>query len=328
VRFSSIGDVLLTTPLLRALRARHPHARVTVLTKRQFAPLLQDNPRIDEVLGVSPYEPLRQVAGRLRAQHFSHQLDLHGSLRTRALRLLVGGAWRGFPKHRLAREVLIRAKRNVYPEDAPVAERYFAAAAELDVVPDGGGPEFFVSAEADAKAAQWLTHAGLGQDRPIVAFAPGAAHATRRWPVSHWIKLVGKVTDTGADALLVGGPDDSAVAAEIASRCRGRAASAAGELSLQGTGAVLKRASALVSGDTAAMHIATGVGTPVVALFGPTVRPFGFFPYNAHATVLERDLACRPCSGSGGPECPLQHHLCMHAIEPDSVFKALCRTLK
>ena len=90
---------------------------------------------------------------------------------------------------------------------------------------------------------------------------------------------------------------------------------------------MLKRAAALISGDTGVMHMATGVGTPVVALFGPTVRQFGFFPYNAHASVVERNLECRPCSSHGGPECPLEHHLCMREILPDMVFTTLTRTL-
>src|ERR671939_277511 len=78
-----------------------------------------------------------------------------------------------------------------------------------------------------------------------------------------------------------------------------------------GAGALLRRARALVSGDTGVMHMATGVGTPVVALFGPTVRAFGFFPYGSRAQVLELDLACRPCSSKGGPRCPLGHHRCL-----------------
>jgi heptosyltransferase-2 len=90
---------------------------------------------------------------------------------------------------------------------------------------------------------------------------------------------------------------------------------------------VLKRSAGLITGDTGVMHMATGLGTPVVAMFGPTVRQFGFFPYNAHASVVERNLGCRPCTSHGGPECPLEHHLCMREILPDMVFTTLTRTL-
>jgi heptosyltransferase-2 len=327
VRFSAIGDILLTTPLLRALRARHPGARISVLTKRQYIPLLADNPHVDEVFGISRSTPLPALAGQIRGIRYTHLLDLHGSLRTRALRILAPGPWSGYSKRRLAREVLIRGKRNIYPDDVPVPERYFEAAAELDVRPDGGPPEFFLSPAAEERAATWLAQAGIGQQRPLIAIAPGAAHATKRWPVPQWVTLARKVIGTGADLVILGGVDDSALAGELVARLGAHAASAAGALALQETGAVIKRAAALISGDTGVMHMATGVGTPVVALFGPTVRQFGFFPYQAHATVLERDLPCRPCSAQGGPVCPYEHHLCMRQITPENVFTALCRTL-
>jgi ADP-heptose:LPS heptosyltransferase len=100
---------------------------------------------------------------------------------------------------------------------------------------------------------------------------------------------------------------------------------AAGRFGLQGSGALLARSAALVSGDTGVMHMATGVGTPVVALFGPTVEAFGFFPYRADATVLQRDLPCRPCSRMGGPTCPLGHHDCLRGIAAEEVMESLAR---
>src|SRR5689334_21160081 len=115
--------------------------------------------------------------------------------------------------------------------------------------------------------------------------------------------------------------------AEIVGRGGTHVACAAGDLSLQETGAMLKRAAALICSDTGVMHMATGVGIPVVAMYALTVRQFGFFPYNAHASVVERNLECRPCSSHGGDACPLQHHLCMREIQPDMVFATLTRTL-
>ncbi|HEX6614965.1 MAG TPA: glycosyltransferase family 9 protein [Gemmatimonadales bacterium] len=326
VRFSAIGDVLLTTPLLRAIRAKWPGARVTLLTKRQYLPLVRDNPNVTEAFGIAPQDTVRDVAKLIRRVEYSHILDLQGGLRTAPLRLLTGGPWSGYSHRRIARAMLIRFKRNTYQEHVPVPERYFEAAADLGVEPDGGPPEFFLNSASEERAEAWLARAGVGT-RPFVAVAPGAAHATKRWPVEHWVKLVRQIVDTGADLVALGGPDDSAVGAEIAARGGASVASAAGDLGLQETGAVIKRAAALVSGDTGVMHMATGVGTPVVALFGPTVRQFGFFPYNAHASVVERDLGCRPCSSHGSEECPLVHHLCMREILPDMVMATLSRTL-
>ena len=327
VRLSSIGDILLTTPLLRAIRTKWPGARVTFLTKRQYLPLVSDNPNVTEAFGLPPQANMRTIATQVRTVKYTHILDLQGGLRTAPLRVLARGPWSGFSHRRLARALLIRFKHTTYTEHVPVPERYFEAAADLGVEPDGGPPEFFLNPAAEEKAAAWLARAGVGTKRALVSIAPGAAHATKCWPGEHWIKLVRQIVHTGADIVALGGPEDSAMGAEIAARGGAQVASAAGELSLQETGAVLKRSAALISGDTGVMHMATGVGTPVVALFGPTVRQFGFFPYNAHASVVERNLACRPCTSHGSAQCPLEHHLCMREIQPDMVFSTLTRTL-
>jgi heptosyltransferase-2 len=327
VRFSSIGDVLLTTPLFRAIRLRHPVARISVLTKQAHVPLLSHNPYVDRVIGLKAGRPLASVAAELRAGAYTHRLDLHDSLRTRMLRTLVRGGWTTYPKHRVARALLIYTKRNHYRDPRPMAERYFSAARDLDVVPDGKPPDFFLGPDAERQASDWLAAAGLGQERRMIALAPGAAHATKRWPQTHWMNLIRRIVTEGFDAVIVGGPDDAPLAAALSERSGGRVVSAAGVFGLQETGAVLQRAAALISGDTGVMHMATGVGTPVVALFGPTVRAFGFFPYTNRAEVLELALSCRPCTSKGGPRCPLGHHRCLVEIQPESVHEALRRSV-
>jgi lipopolysaccharide heptosyltransferase II len=329
VRFSAIGDILLTTPLLRALRTAHPGARITVLTKSRFAPLLSHNPHLNEVIGIEPGEGIGTVARRIRGIRYSHMLDLHGGLRSRLLRRLVPGPWSTYRKRRVARAALIVAKRDLYGDAPPMAERYFEAAESLGVWPDGGPPDFFLGEAADARAASLLAELGVAQEgRPLVAMAPGAAHATKRWPTESWTALARRVAATGADVALLGGPDDVAAAQWVAEHAGVSVASLAGVLGLQETGAVIRRAEVLVSGDTGLMHMATGVGTPVVALFGPTVGQFGFFPYNAdRSAVVELELACRPCSAQGGRACPLGHHRCLRAIADEDVFDRLCEAL-
>jgi heptosyltransferase-2 len=336
VRFSAIGDILLTTPLLRAIRTRHPGARVAFLTKEPFVPLVSDNPNVNEVFGIRDEDGIRDIAESIRGVRYSHILDLHGSLRTLGLRTIVRGPWRSYPKRRLARQMLISTKRVLHPTDTPVAERYFEAAAGLDVVPDGQPPEFFLSEESEARAGEKLAALGLGKGPALVAIAPGAAHATKCWPIDGWMRLARRLLGTGAEVVIVGGPEDAEVAKAIVTGLRGRPTgdteqqvkSAAGMLNLQESGAVIKRSAALVSGDTGVMHMATAVGTPIVALFGPTVREFGFFPYRAErSSVVELPLDCRPCSAHGGPACPLGHHRCMRAIAPETVYEALCSVL-
>ena len=142
VRFSSIGDILLTTPLVRALSRRHPEARLVYVTKRAMAPLVADNPHLAEVVALEPDEPIRHLARRLSALAPTHGLDLHGSVRSALLRLLVRCRWSGYRKRKLPRTLLIATKLDAYRARVPVAERYFEAAAQLDTRPDGGPPEF------------------------------------------------------------------------------------------------------------------------------------------------------------------------------------------
>lgn len=322
VRFGSIGDILLTTPLLRVLRHSHPGARITVLTKRAHTPLLSHNPHVHRVIGFAPGRSITSLATELRGDEYTDLLDLHDNLRSRILRLLVPGRWRTYPKHRWARWLLVRAKRNRYRDRRPVAERYFSAARHLRAVPDGAPPEFFIGQEATEEVTEWLGSVGLESASKMVALAPGAAHATKRWPVGHWLALIDRILHDGSAVLIVGGPADAPIGSELAAG-RSRVVSAAGRFGLQGTGALLQRASVLVSGDTGVMHMATAVGTPVIALFGPTVEAFGFFPYTSRARVLELPLPCRPCSTQGGPRCPLGHHRCMIDLNAGAVYEAL-----
>jgi heptosyltransferase-2 len=327
VRFSSIGDVLLTTPLLRAIRHRHPGARVTMVTKEAFAPLVSHNPFVDRVLSLKPGHSLSPLAGEIRSARFTHRLDLHGSLRSHALRALAPGHWSSYPKHRMARTLLIRTKRDRYRDRRPVPERYFSAARGLDVSPDGAPPNFFLGPDAELEAATWLAGSGLGSE-PIVAIAPGAAHATKRWPLELWRAVLSQLIASGFRVAVVGGPGDSWLGSSLAASGHGAVASAAGRFGLQTTGALLRRSVAVISGDTGAMHMATAVGTPVVALYGPTVEQFGFFPYTQRATVLETTLPCRPCTSQGNARCPLGHHRCMLEIRPDLVYDAVRASLR
>lgn len=322
VRFGAMGDLILATPLFRAIRRRHPDATLTVVTKSRWTSLLDANPHVTEVIGWDEEMSLRTLAARLRPGRHTHRLDLHGNLRSRALRLLVGGRWRGYPKRRLARWWLIRARQDRFRDRRHVAERYFDAARSLQVAPDGGPPEVFLTQPALRAADAVLRSGGHDETNTLLAFAPGAAHATKRWPIAHWQDLARRLANEEVDLVVVGGPEDRPLGEAIRASLP-RAINAAGSATPLETAALLKRARAAVSGDTGLMHLATAVGTPVAALFGPTVEAFGFTPYASRADILQLDLACRPCTAHGGPRCPLGHHRCLVDLTPEAVAAAL-----
>jgi heptosyltransferase-2 len=324
VRFSSLGDLILTTPLFRCIKRAHPSAHITLLTRSEYVPLFAHNPRVARVIGWDGGNPLRAITRELRKIEWTHRLDLHGSLRSLLVRGLVGGRWHGFPKRRLARAIQIRFKKDVYRDRRHVAERYFDAATGLDVAPDDLPPEVFVPMDAASAADRFLRQAGVA-DRTLVALVPGAAHATKRWPEHHWVALTEMLVARGLGVLVLGGQAETEVSERLATVAGRRGASAAGCFDLAGTAALLKRARVAVAGDTGVMHLATAVQTPVVTLLGPTVRGFGFTPYHARSTIIERDLDCRPCTKMGGPACPLGHHHCLEWITAAEVAEAVRR---
>src|SRR5207245_8801516 len=242
-------------------------AKLVYATKRALAPLVADNPHLAEVVALEPDEPLRHLARRLTALAPTHGLDLHGSVRSVALRLLVRCRWSGYRKRKPARTLLIATKLDAYRGRVPVPERYFEAAARLDTHPDGGPPEFWLGRGATERVAHWLVEHGLA-DAKLAALAPGAAHATKRWPVAHWSAPIEQLRAAGFRPVGAGGPEDRGLAQQLVAG--GAAASAAGALSLQETEASLARAAVAGPGDTAGLHLDTGGGTPVIAWSGPT----------------------------------------------------------
>jgi heptosyltransferase-2 len=324
VRFSSIGDVILTTPVVRAIRARHPAARITYVVRDDLAELLEHNPRIDHLVRWKHRTPLTALAAELRATPWAYRIDLHGSLRSHRLRRLVGGEWTGYPKHRVRRTLLIASRRRFGGNLGAVVERYAQAARTLDITLDDRPAEVFTSVEAEQAAQDFLAERGLGRTRRLVALVPGAAHFTKRWPEGHWSALISELIATN-DVVILGGPAEVALAERLAAQGGPAAGSAAGHGGLLFSAALLRRAAVVAAGDTGLLHLATAVGTPVIGLYGPGVEEFGFFPWRAAARVLQQDLACRPCSAHGSARCPLGHLNCLRQTTPDAVFAALGR---
>jgi lipopolysaccharide heptosyltransferase II len=307
VRFSSLGDVILTTPLLGAIAERYPDAAVTFVTRDTYAPLLESHPGVKAVIGWPRHAGVAALACRLRELDFDLALDLQRSLRSRRLRRAVPTRWFTYAKGRWARWKWIWLGQRPQKMRS-VVERYFAAAQVLDL-DSNGHPPLVYTTEEDEKAAAALVPEGC------IALAPGASRATKRWPAAYWRNLADRLQQRGYTVVAVG-------AAEERHLLAGNRVVEAYGLPIRTAAAVLKRARVAVCNDSGALHLAAAVGRPVVALFGPTAAG-QFLPPHVRIRVVERWLSCRPCSSFGSSHCPLGHHRCMIEISPEEVEAAV-----
>ncbi|HUU27237.1 MAG TPA: lipopolysaccharide heptosyltransferase II [archaeon] len=335
VRFSSMGDILLTTPVLRALGRRWPGARVSFLTKSAFVPLLQGNPHVDEIIpfaGHGSLADLLALTRALSARRWDLLVDLHNSLRSRIVRKMVPADCSVvYPKYLLKRTLLIYCRLDLFGHDIPaVPERYALSLKEFGVELDKAPCELKLDA-GECREIREIIAACWPGGAPFLAVAPGAAWPTKRWPAERFAasarELAGRF---GLKVALLGSGNDSGACGRVADLLgEENALNLAGRLGLRASAAAVAASRLLLTNDTGLMHIATAVGTPVVALFGPTTRHLGYFPYRATAArVVEKKLWCRPCTHNGRRRCPLGHFRCMNDIGADRVVEAAGELLK
>lgn len=325
VRLSSLGDVVLATGALPILRERFPGARIRFLTKPDYAPLLERHPDVDEIL------PLRGGLGatiaRLRSEGVDLIVDLHRNLRSRALRWGMPGVRSvAVRNHALRRRLLVWTRLGLSPPPS-VLDRFREAAlrsggGSRNGRPPGGPlPSIHLSEEERAGARRVLAASGLPPEGPLVALHPGARWATKRWGLDRFEDLSRRIARAGGRVAVFGSEDDREAAEGVARAAAPRGASFAGGTDLRRLAALLAECRAFVSNDSGPMHLASAVGRPVVAVFGPTVEGFGFSPRGADDRVLQVPLDCRPCSLHGSTACPLGHHLCMDLVTVESVWR-------
>lgn len=334
VRFSSIGDIVLASPLVRSLRGAFPEARIDLLVKSEYAELVRHNPNLSSVieLRTSGRDELRRLKARIRAEHYDVILDLHNSLRSRYIRFFSGAKTvRVVNKHAFARFMLVKFKWRLYPGAIPpVADRYCSTASGLGVVNDGKGLEVFTPYEQSAEVASLMSKYALDKFARTIGFVPSSKHFTKRWPAEKFVELgIELAGKENVKLLLFGGKEDVEYCGDIAQMINARAGRTAAE-SLAGKFSLLETASAfdachlIVTNDTGLMHLAAARKKKVVAIFGSTVEEFGFFPYGTESAVLERkDLPCRPCTHVGLSSCPRGHFRCMKDIQSSEVFNAV-----
>jgi len=320
IQTAFLGDVVLTTPLLTVLAERF--GPVDVVTIPAAAGLLEHHSAVREVIRYDKHGRDRgwrgflRLARELRRRRYQLVYLPHRSLRSAALALRTGARTRiGFAGSPGAISYTVRVPR---PAEGHEVERLLSLA---QLPPGGTAPPVSLGLVPTdhAAAVSWLAAQGIGPD--FVALAPGSAWATKRWP--YYGELSARLERT---SVVVGSDADVPLANAIVAGGAGRAVSAAGALSLRASAALIQRAAVLVTNDSAPLHLATAVGTPVVAVFGPTVPEFGFGPRRQGDLVVGHgELACRPCSKHGPQECPLGHHRCMRELSVEAVASAVTR---
>jgi ADP-heptose:LPS heptosyltransferase len=308
LRFSSIGDIVLTTPVVRELATQVPGAEVHFATKPAFAQLFTANPYVRKTHILSG--SLGELITELKAEKFDRIIDLHNNLRTRILTARLGVPTHRFDKLNIEKWLLVNWKINRLPA-VHIVDRYQAAAQHLGVKDDGQGLDYFIPAsqEIDLQSLPVTHRAGY------VAVAIGAQHATKRLPLD---KLLEACERLAAPLVLLGGKEDAAVGEEIAAHFGRQPAgetvvfNACGKYSLHGSASLVRQARLVVSHDTGLMHIAAAFRKPIVSIWGNTVPEFGMTPYRTEFKVLEvTGLSCRPCSKIGYAQCPKGHFKCM-----------------
>ncbi|MBC6492471.1 glycosyltransferase family 9 protein [Flavihumibacter stibioxidans] len=313
IRFSSIGDIVLTTPVMRCLKKQVPGVELHYLTKSSFASVLKANPYIDKLHLLQ--KNIEDTIRELKEEGFDMVVDLHHNLRTLRIKKALGCKSKSFNKLNVQKWLLTNLKVNLLPEKH-IVDRYLETVSHLGVKNDGAGLDYFIPADETIKQQDIPVSHQLG----YIGLVIGAAHATKRLPLDRLKELV-KLLDH--PVILMGGPDDKVIGEVLASIDPVKIYNACGKFSLNESADLVRQARIIISHDTGLMHIAAAFKKPIISVWGNTVPAFGMYPYygqlqlgqSAPFHIVEvNGLSCRPCSKIGYEKCPKGHFRCMENI--------------
>ena len=329
IQTAFLGDVVLTTPLVRALKQSLPEVEIAVLTLPFTSEVFENNPQVAETITYDKRATqkgvidLFRLVKEVKRRKFDAALIPHRSVRSAFL------AWEadiplrvGFTSssgyYFLNREV-------PYWGDSHEVERVLELLSGLGLEVVKSPPELFPGEQHH----RWVVEFLNDKIDNWVAIAPGSVWPTKRWLPERFAQLASMVAgDLGCGVVFVGGEEDKFLSKKIAEDVRGRSLVAAGETSVLQSAALLSKCRLLISNDSAPVHIASATGTKVVDIYGPTVPDFGFCPYGeGHRIVEVEHLYCRPCSRHGPKRCPEGHFRCMREITVERVFEATASVL-
>jgi heptosyltransferase-2 len=293
IRFSSIGDIVLCSPVLRWLKNTHPEADIHFLTKPQFVGLVQPNPNIDKVWALDSF---KQTARHLKLEKFDLIVDLHKNMRSIRFRTVLGaGKSASFKKLSWAKYLTVKTKnRNPLP-NVHLVERYKSGLDKVGIVTDNLGLEYYGEMEPNVFSE-------LPKEYNVLV--AGAAHTTKRLPNS----LIEKIANVSELPLVILGAsaDNKPIFDDL------NCINLCGKCNLNGSAFVVKHGQKIYTSDTGLMHIAAAFKKDIHIFWGNTIPEFGMYPYQTPFTNYEvRGLSCRPCSKIGFDACPKGHFKCM-----------------
>ena len=313
IRFSSIGDIVLTTPVIRCLKYQVPDAEVHFLVKEKFMSVIEHNPYIDKIHVLAHSWEL--MIEELTTENYDYIIDLHHNVKTLRLKKTLRKKSFSFYKLNVQKYIYTAFKINLLPQ-VHIVDRYLKTVESFGVKNDGKGLDHFTGPheikKEDIPASHW---AGF------IACVIGAAHTTKRWPVHKWKEFCEKLDHP---VILLGGKEDADNGNAIAAVDTVKVYNACGKFSINESADIIKRSKLVVSNDTGLMHIAAAFKKPVISLWGNTVPSFGMTPYYGsalvpHVIMQVNKLWCRPCSKIGFAKCPLGHFKCMEKIDAGEV---------
>jgi len=327
LRLSSVGDIVLTEPVVAALHEAYPAATIGFVVKRRFRDLVASHPAIGRVheLDTQQRGGTTSLTAELRDAGYSAVVDLHRNMRTSRIVRSSGVPLRcSYRKRELADAVGVRLLKRPFRARKLLVRRYLDSLAPLGIEAPTSAPRLYV-ADSDATAGRaLLDRLLLGADR-YAAVVPGSVWATKRWPAERFAELAARLfSEMGLHVVLLGSGGERELCGEIAGRAGRGVTSAAGETTLGETAAVISGAGLFVGNDSGPTHMAMALRVPTVAMFGPTDP--GQFDFSSHSLVYA-GLDCSACSFYGSERCRLGHWDCMQSILPDDVVRAATELL-
>ena len=323
IRFSSIGDIVLTTPVIRCLKQQFKNAEVHFITKHQYKSILENNIYIDKLHILSN---IKTTIKELKQERFDFIIDLHNNIRTLKIKTALFSVTSfSFNKLNVQKWLLTALKINVLPKKH-IVDRYMQTVNFFGVKNDEKGLDYFIP----LKDVVPFTDLPLTHLHGFIAIVIGAAHNTKKLPLHKLKELCSLIN---FPIVLLGGKDDAEVGNEIALIDSIKIYNACGKFSLNESADLMRKSTLVVTHDTGLMHIAAALNKPIISIWGNTVPAFGMTPYYHNQNTLQskfeiENLYCRPCSKIGYKKCPLKHFKCMQLQNTDNITSTITTFLK